>query len=87
MEQLSLAQIKNLSEKLLVNMFSDTSADEMKRMYTYTCFLLPDTCHEAITVYGNELRARLRMRDHLQTHIKQLQDKIDNGNCTERAHM
>lgn len=79
MDRLNLTQINHLSEKLLVNMFSDTSADEMRKQYTYTCYLVPDTCHENITVYGNELKARMRMREHLQQHLVQLKHKHEYG--------
>ena len=79
MDELNINQIRNLSDKLLVNMFSDTSADEMKRRYTFTCYMVPSECQEAISVYGNELKGRLRMRDHLKDHIFEIELRSEKG--------
>ena len=72
MDMLNLEQIKQLSERVLVNMFSDMAADEMKRNYKYICFLIPGKCSEEFTSFGNENRARNQMIGHLKEHISKL---------------
>lgn len=77
METLNLDQIQGLSDKALISLFSDLSANEMSRNYTYTCFLMPGKCHEEFTSFGNEQKARIQMRSHLLGHIERL---IDDAN-------
>lgn len=72
LDLLTLEQIRMLSDKALVNMFADMTANEMTRNYTYTCFLMPNECKETFTSFGNENRARMRVRAHLLGHIGEL---------------
>ena len=61
-----------LSDKCLVNMFAEPSSNEMTRLYTYTCILMPRTCKEQYTSFGNETRARMQVQAHLLGHIGEL---------------
>ena len=79
MDELNINHIRKLSDKMLVNMFSDTSADEMKRRYTFTCYMLPYECQESVSVYGNEEKGRARMRNHLKDHIFEIEMKSEKG--------
>ncbi len=72
MDFLHLEQIRGLSDKLLVQLFAELSANEMTRNYTYTCLLVPDKCQEAHSSFGNESKARDRMRVHLTKHVEAL---------------
>ena len=72
LDVLNLDQIRMLSDKALVHMFSEMTANEMTRNYTYTCFLVPDKCQATFTSFGNESRARMRLRAHLLEHIGEL---------------
>ncbi|XP_074644542.1 uncharacterized protein LOC141901259 isoform X5 [Tubulanus polymorphus] len=75
MDVLTLDQIRYLTDKSLVNLFSDMSSDEIKRNYTFTCYLIPSKCEVAVSSFGNEMKARLRMCQHLRDHIKQLSEE------------
>ncbi|XP_014770030.1 uncharacterized protein LOC106869040 [Octopus bimaculoides] len=80
---LNLEQIQMLSEKSLLNFFSEMTCNEMTRNFTYQCFLIPDKCCEKFTSFGNEAKAKLQIRQHLADHIQQL---LDEANDTERKY-
>uniref|UniRef100_T1IPS7 C2H2-type domain-containing protein n=1 Tax=Strigamia maritima TaxID=126957 RepID=T1IPS7_STRMM len=69
---LNLDQIRMLSDRLLLNMFSDQTADELRKTYTFTCFLMPEKCQQTYSSFGNEHKARLLMKTHLLAHIAEL---------------
>ena len=77
LDLLNLNQIQTLSDKLLINMFADLVCNEMTRNYTYTCCLMPKKCKDSFSSFGNESKARLKIRTHLLSHIEQL---IDDAN-------
>ncbi|XP_013379037.1 uncharacterized protein LOC106163026 [Lingula anatina] len=83
LDVLSLDQIAQLTDKQLLALFSDTSAHELKRNYTYTCYLMPGKCNSSFTSFGNENRARLQMRTHLLDHVSEL---VDEANVPGRSH-
>lgn len=74
---LNLEQIQMLSEKSLLNFFSEMTCNEMTRNFTYQCFLIPDKCCERFTSFGNEAKAKLQIRQHLADHIQQLLDEAN----------
>lgn len=53
-------------------MFSELICDEMKKNYLFQCFLIPDKCNQVFKSFGNETRARCKMKLHLQSHIDDL---------------
>ncbi len=61
-----------LSDKALINMFADLSCEELRRQYTYQCYLLPARCKDKFTSFGNENRARLQVKAHLLGHVGEL---------------
>ena len=44
MELVNMEQIKSMSANTLIRIFAETDFDEMKRMYCYSCFLMPGEC-------------------------------------------
>lgn len=53
-------------------MFSELICDEMRKNYSFQCFLIPDKCSQVYKSFGNEARARCKMKIHLQSHINDL---------------
>lgn len=74
MDQLDLNLITTLSDKLLLNLFTELSSDEIRKVYTVTCLLEPDNCKHQIQVYGNEMKARIDMKHHLHKHLEKLKE-------------
>ncbi|KAL3872693.1 hypothetical protein ACJMK2_035902 [Sinanodonta woodiana] len=72
LDSLNLEQISELSERNLMMLFADNSANEMTRNFTFTCCLMPKKCREKFTSFGNEERARSSVSQHLLEHIEQL---------------
>ena len=75
MDLLTLDQIINVSDKVLVTLFGELTGDEMKRHYKYKCQILPDDCEEIFSSFGNESRAKSQLLEHLRNHIKTLKSK------------
>ncbi|GAB6023272.1 hypothetical protein CHUAL_008084 [Chamberlinius hualienensis] len=71
-ESLNFSQIRILSDKLLLNVFAEFTSDEIRRSYTYSCYLMPDRCKQKYNSFGNETSARLLMKGHLLGHINEL---------------
>lgn len=71
-DKLTLDQINSLSEKNLFEMFSEHICDEMKRNYSFQCYLIPEKCSQVYKSFGNETQARIKMKAHLLNHIKEL---------------
>ena len=69
MEIVNLEQIKSMSANTLLRIFTETDFDEMKRMYCYTCLLMPGECEEKFQSFGNESKAKKEMRQHLEEHV------------------
>ena len=72
MEIVNLEQIKSMSANTLLRIFTETDFDEMKRMYCYTCLLMPGECEEKFQSFGNESKAKKEMRQHLEEHVNTL---------------
>lgn len=58
-------------------MFSELICDEMKKNYSFQCYLIPDKCCQSFKSFGNEARARGKMKIHLQAHIRELDAEAD----------
>ncbi|XP_023218982.1 zinc finger protein 85-like isoform X2 [Centruroides sculpturatus] len=82
-EYLTLDQIRVLSDKMLLEMFSELISDEIRRNYSYKCFLMPEKCTESFSSFGNENKARLQMKGHLLTHIAEL---LAEANAPGKSH-
>ena len=67
MDFVNLEQIKSMSANTLLRIFTETDFDEMKRMYCYTCVLMPGECDEKFQSFGNESKAKKEMRQHLHS--------------------
>jgi len=67
---LSVQQIAKLSDKLLVDSFSEFTCDEIRRVYSFKCCLIPLKCDVIFDSFAAEDRARALMRDHLLNHIQ-----------------
>ncbi|KAM7299424.1 myoneurin [Ixodes scapularis] len=71
-DALTLDQIRILSDRMLLDMFSELTSNEMRRTFSYRCYLMPSACAETFSSFGNENRARLQMKAHLLAHIAKL---------------
>ncbi|CAG2180443.1 unnamed protein product [Oppiella nova] len=70
---LSVEQIRKLSDKVLVESFSELSCDEIRRIYRFRCVLMPETCGLVYESFAVEDRARTLIRDHLLEHIRNVE--------------
>lgn len=73
MDLLTLEQILGLTEKTVVNLFTEMSSNELSRTFTYSCQLMPDRCTRQFTSFGSEMRARSDVKKHLYEHLDQLE--------------
>lgn len=73
-EVLTLEQVSNMTDNLLVKLFSDFESNEMWRRFTYTCRMLPAACSQFFQSFGSEHKARAGMKAHLLSHLKSLLD-------------
>ncbi|XP_077493123.1 uncharacterized protein LOC144104156 [Amblyomma americanum] len=71
-DSLVLDQIRILSDRMLLDMFSEFTSNEMRRTFSYRCYLMPSVCAETFSSFGNENKARLQMKSHLMSHIAKL---------------
>ena len=77
-ERFGFAQISRMSLNTLLRLFSEPDFDEMRRMYSYKCYFMPDgECQEKVQSFGNEARAKAQMKNHLQSHIKETLKRDD----------
>jgi hypothetical protein len=67
---LNVQQIGKLSDKQLVDSFSEFTCDEIRRVYSFKCCLIPLKCDVIFESFAAEDRARALMRDHLLNHIQ-----------------
>ena len=77
---LSLEQIHALNDKLLINLFANLESNELTRNFTYTCWLLPASCQQSFSSFGNEAKAKSQVKAHLRQHIAALIRKAE-GKC------
>lgn len=82
LEEVTLQQIQSLSQKALISLFAEMSANEMSRNYTYVCHLIPDKCKQSFSSFGNESKSRSQMMAHLASHVEHLTE-IQNGNLAD----
>lgn len=75
MDLVNMEQIKTMSANTLIRIFAETDFDEMKRMYCYSCFLLPGECRAQFKSFGNESKAKKDIRVHLEKHVDELVSK------------
>ena len=61
-----------MSANTLVRIFAETDFDEMKRMYCYSCYLMPGECKAQFKSFGNESKAKKDIRVHLEKHVDEL---------------
>ncbi|XP_025105656.1 zinc finger protein 37-like isoform X2 [Pomacea canaliculata] len=83
LEEVTLEHIIHLSTRSIFSLFADLTSDEIKRLYTYHCFLMPDKCQEQFSSFGNETRARIQMMKHLDGHIHTLTERANDPNAKE----
>ena len=70
-DRFGFSQISRMSLNTLLRLFSEPDFDEMRRIYSYKCYFMPDgVCQEKVQSFGNEARAKAQMKNHLQSHIK-----------------
>jgi hypothetical protein len=72
MDVVNMEQVKSMSANTLVRIFAETDFDEMRRMYCYSCFLMPGECKAQFKSFGNESKAKKDIRVHLEKHVDQL---------------
>ncbi|CAG2102753.1 unnamed protein product [Medioppia subpectinata] len=70
---LNVDQMRKLSDKVLVESFSELSCDEIRRIFQYKCVLMPQKCGLVCESFAVEERARTLMRDHLLDHIRNVE--------------
>ncbi|XP_052767098.1 uncharacterized protein LOC128207929 isoform X2 [Mya arenaria] len=70
---LSLGQIQGLTEKTIVNLFTDTSENEYSRTFTFRCMLMPKQCIKEFTSYGSDMKAKNEVKKHLYQHLSELE--------------
>ncbi|XP_037272356.2 uncharacterized protein LOC119164299 isoform X1 [Rhipicephalus microplus] len=71
-DALVLDQIRILSDRVLLESFSEFTSNEMRRTFSYRCYLMPSACAETFSSFGNEHKARSQMKSHLLSHIAEL---------------
>merc|ERR1719430_590486 len=72
MDLVNMEQVKSMSANTLVRIFAETDFDEMKRMYCYSCYLMPGECKAQFKSFGNESKAKKDIRVHLEKHVDEL---------------
>lgn len=72
MDLVNFDQVKSMSANTLVRIFAETDFDEMKRMYCYSCYLMPGECKAQFKSFGNESKAKKDIRVHLEKHVDEL---------------
>lgn len=72
-DALNLDQILGLTEKTVLNLFTESSANELARTFTFSCQLMPKHCQKRFTSFGSEMRAKQEMRKHLYDHLDELE--------------
>ena len=75
MDMVNMEQIKSMSANTLVRIFAETDFDEMKRMYCYSCLLMPGECRAKFQSFGNESKAKKEIRQHLEEHVDNLLER------------
>ncbi|KAG8240497.1 hypothetical protein J6590_107374, partial [Homalodisca vitripennis] len=72
MNGMPLNQARMLSVNQLVRTFSRFESDELRRLFSFQCLLIPKKCNVRFDSFGNETKARNLIKDHLLTHLEEL---------------
>ncbi|KAL4238919.1 hypothetical protein ACF0H5_003626 [Mactra antiquata] len=72
---LTLHQILGLTERTILNLFTETTSNELSRTFTYTCQLMPKTCHKQFSSFGSEMKARVEIKKHIYDHLNELEEE------------
>ena len=72
-EALSLGQILGLTEKTVLNLFTELSSNEYSRTFTYTCMLMPKRCQQHFTSYASDAKAKNLVKKHVYQHLSELE--------------
>uniref|UniRef100_A0A1B6KK68 C2H2-type domain-containing protein n=1 Tax=Graphocephala atropunctata TaxID=36148 RepID=A0A1B6KK68_9HEMI len=67
-----LNQARMLSVNQLVRTFSRFEGDELRRVFSFQCLLIPKKCGVRFESFGNETKARNLIKDHLLAHLEDL---------------
>ncbi|XP_021926045.1 uncharacterized protein LOC110832901 isoform X2 [Zootermopsis nevadensis] len=76
---MDLEYLRSLKANHLLKLFSEFDGDEIRRIFTFTCFMEPDQCHQQFSSFGSEGKARQQMKTHLLEHVHQLELKAECG--------
>ncbi|OXU20895.1 hypothetical protein TSAR_007079 [Trichomalopsis sarcophagae] len=69
----NVKQLLSMSSNRLVNLFSVSSSDEVKRKYSYSCALVPE-CSQKFTSFASEAKAKVSIKLHLADHLKSIKN-------------
>ncbi|KAG8310138.1 hypothetical protein J6590_069750 [Homalodisca vitripennis] len=72
MNGMPINQARMLSVNQLVRTFSRFESDELRRLFSFQCLLIPKKCNVRFDSFGNETKARNLIKDHLLTHLEEL---------------
>ncbi|KAJ9599265.1 hypothetical protein L9F63_010267, partial [Diploptera punctata] len=76
-EAMDLEQLQSLTANHLLKLFSEFDGDEIRRTFTFTCFIEPEHCRQQFSSFGSEGKARQQMKSHLLEHVQQLELKAE----------
>ena len=74
---MDLEHIRSLTANHLLKLFSEFDGDEIRRIFTFTCFMEPEQCRQQFSSFGSEGKARQQMKSHLLEHVHQLELKAE----------
>jgi len=74
---MDLEHVRSLTANHLLKLFSEFDGDEIRRIFTFTCFMEPEQCHQQFSSFGSEGKARQQMKSHLLEHVHQLELKAE----------
>ncbi|PNF34904.1 hypothetical protein B7P43_G01412 [Cryptotermes secundus] len=76
---MDLEHLRSLTANHLLKLFSEFDGDEIRRIFTFTCFMEPEQCRQQFSSFGSEGKARQQMKSHLLEHVHQLELKAERG--------
>ncbi|XP_011154421.1 uncharacterized protein LOC105192174 isoform X2 [Harpegnathos saltator] len=65
----TVPQLLSMPVSHLVKQFTIFTSDELKRLYSYTCALVPG-CQQKYTSFASEVKARTSIKNHLEEHLE-----------------
>ncbi|KAL7298500.1 hypothetical protein TKK_0008280 [Trichogramma kaykai] len=72
----TVTQLLSMPATQLVKLFTVFSSDELRKLYSYSCALVPG-CGENFTSFASEERANVSIKSHLADHLKFLQNNAE----------